>query len=112
MTRSKVDYELKIYDADGIDITEQGILKVGYRDFVRFDVKANFRFAATNLPGWVELEGGSLVGAVNQKVKGGLKIIENEVREKYPVQASEENVITFADEEEGHSKLSKWFMMA
>lgn len=99
VTRSKVDYELKIYDADGIDITEQGILKVGYRDFVRFDVKANFRFAATNLPGWVELEGGSLVGAVNQKVKGGLKIIENEVREKYPVQASEENVITFADEE-------------
>ena len=99
VTRSKVDYELKIYDADGIDITEQGILKVGHRDFVRFDVKANFRFAATNLPGWVELEGGSLVGAVNQKVKGGLKIIENEVREKYPVQASEENVITFADEE-------------
>ena len=75
VTRSKVDYELKIYDADGIDITEQGILKVGYRDFVRFDVKANFRFAATNLPGWVELEGGSLVGPVNQKVSGGVKSI-------------------------------------
>lgn len=62
-------------------------------------MEANFRFAATNLPGWVELEGGSLVGAVNKKVQGGLRIIENESREKYPVSASDENVITFSDEE-------------
>lgn len=99
VTRSEVDYKLKIYDKEGNDITETGVLKVGYGSFARFDVEANFRFAATNLPGWVELEGGSLVGAVNQKVQGGLKIIENESREKYPVEASDENVITFSDEE-------------
>lgn len=99
VTRSEVDYKLKIYDTEGNDITETGVLKVGYGSFARFDVKANFRFAATNLPGWVELEGGSLVGAVNQKVQGGLKIIENDIREKYPVVASDENVITFSDEE-------------
>ncbi len=52
-----------------------------------------------NLPGWVELEGGSLVGAVNQEVTGGLKIIKDENREKYPVEASDKNVITFSDEE-------------
>lgn len=74
-------------------------LKVGYQDFSKFSVKANFRFAATNLPGWVELEGGSLVGAVNQEVTGGLKIIKDENREKYPVEASDKNVITFSDEE-------------
>lgn len=99
VTRSAVNYELKIYDKDGNEIAGDGELEVGYKDFAQFSVQANFRFAATNLPGWVELEGGSLVGAVNQKVKGGLKIIENESREKYPVEASEKNVITFSDEE-------------
>ena len=47
----------------------------------------------------MELEGGSLVGPVNQKVSGGLKIIEDDNREKYPVPASDKNVITFSDEE-------------
>ena len=47
----------------------------------------------------MELDGGSLVGPVNKKVRGGLRIIENESREKYPVLASDENVITFSDEE-------------
>lgn len=70
VTRSKVDYELKIYDKEGNDITKDGVLKVGYQEYVLFDVEANFRFAATNLPGWVELDGGSLVGPVNKKVQG------------------------------------------
>lgn len=100
ITRSKVDYELTIYDADGNPIDEEtGALVVGYKDFAKFSVKANFRLAATNLPGWVELEGGSMVGAVDQEVSGGLKIIEDDSREKYPVDASNENVITFSDEE-------------
>lgn len=96
VTRSAVGYELKIYDEEGNEIQE---LNVGYQDFARFKVQANFRFAATNLPGWVELEGGSLVGAVDQRVNGGLRIIEDENREKYPVEASEQNVVTFSDEE-------------
>lgn len=50
VTRSKVDYKLKIYDKEGNDITEDGVLKVGYQEYLRFDVEANFRFAATNLP--------------------------------------------------------------
>lgn len=96
VTRSAVGYELKIYDEEGNEIQE---LNVGYKSFARFKVQANFRFAATNLPGWVELEGGSLVGAVDQRVNGGLRIIEDENREKYPVEASEQNVVTFSDEE-------------
>lgn len=100
ITRSKVDYELTIYDAEGNVIDENtDALVVGYKSFAKFSVKANFRFAATNLPGWVELEGGSMVGAVGQQVSGGLKIIEDESREKYPVVATNENVITFSDEE-------------
>lgn len=96
VTRSAARYELKIFDEEGVEINE---LKVGYQHFSKFSVQANFRFAATNLPGWVELEGGSLVGPVNQKVSGGLKIIEDDNREKYPVPASDKNVITFSDEE-------------
>lgn len=96
VTRSAVGYELKIFDEEGKEVNE---LKVGYQSFSKFSVQANFRFAATNLPGWVELEGGSLVGAVDKKVGGGLKIIEDNSREKYPVAATDKNVITFSDEE-------------
>lgn len=96
VTRSAVGYELKIFDEEGTEINE---LKVGYQSFSKFSVQANFRFAATNLPGWVELDGGSLVGPVDKKVDGGLKIIEDDNREKYPVEASDKNVITFSDEE-------------
>ena len=97
VTRSAVGMELKIFDLEGNEIDK---IQVGYDNFAQFKVKANFRFAATNLPGWVELQGGSLVGAVDKEVTGGLKIIQDENREKYPVKANiEKNVITFADEE-------------
>lgn len=99
VTRSAVGSELKILDLDGNEIDKNTGLEVGYDGFVQFQVEANFRFAATNLPGWIELEGGSLVGAVDKKVKGGLKIIQDESREKYPVVVSNDNVITFADAE-------------
>lgn len=100
VTRSAVGTELKIFDLEGNEIDKNTGLKVGYNSFAQFTVKANFRFAATNLPGWVELEGGSLVGTIGKEVKGGLKIIQDENREKYPVEANiEKNVITFADEE-------------
>ena len=95
ITRSAKNYELKIYDEAGNEINE---LEVGYGEYIPFKVKANFRFAATNLPNWVELQGGSLVGVTNQEVKGGLKIIEDGSREKYPVVASENNVVIFSDE--------------
>lgn len=97
VTRSAVGTELKIFDLEGNEIDK---IQVGYDNFAQFKVKANFRFAVTNLPGWVQLEGGSLVGTVDKEVKGGLKIIQDENREKYPVEANiEKNVITFADEE-------------
>ena len=100
VTRSAVGTELKIFDLEGNEIDKTTGLKVGYDGYAQFAVEANFRFAVTNLPGWVQLEGGSLVGTVGKKVKGGLKIIQDENREKYPVEANiKENVITFADEE-------------
>lgn len=95
VTRPIEDYKLKIYDEEDNEIEE---LEVGYDTYIPFKVEANFRFAATNLPSWVALEGDALVGPINKKVKGGLKIRQDGNIEKYPIEASDDNVITFADE--------------
>lgn len=95
VTRSAQGYELKIYDAEGNEINQ---LELGYQTYIPFKVKANFRFAASNFPEWVTLENGSLVGVANKEVEGGLKIVEDKNREKYPIEASDANVITFSDE--------------
>jgi hypothetical protein len=68
--RSAEGYDLKVYDALGNDITETGIT-VGYKNvagqpiYNKFTVKSTYRFAVTNTPAWVELEGGFLVGTPN-----------------------------------------------
>lgn len=96
VVRSAEGYELKIFDANGQEINQ---IEVGCDDYISFKVKANFRFAATNRPDWVEVAGGSIVGAVNKEVTGGVKIIQNGQVEKYPVAASNDNVLTFAAED-------------
>lgn len=95
ITRSALGYELKIYDAEGNEIQE---LELGYETYVPFKVKANFRFAASDFPEWVKLENDALVGVANKEVQGGLQIINNEEREKYPIVAADNNSITFSDE--------------
>ena len=50
--RSAAGYELKVFDIDGNDITETGI-EAGYNEYKKFTVKANYRFAVTNMPNWV-----------------------------------------------------------
>ena len=90
VTRSAKGYSLKIYDAEGKEITTEQGLEVGYKKNISFTVKANFRFAATSFPEWVLLDGGSMSGEMNDKEEG----------EKWPVEAGKDskNVITFADE--------------
>lgn len=95
VTRSAIGFELKIYDAEGKEIKQ---LELGYQTYIPFKVKANFRFAASDFPEWVALENGSLVGVANKEVQGGLKIVEDQQREKYPIEARDENAITFSDE--------------
>lgn len=108
VTRSAKGYSLKIYDAEGNEITTEQGLEVGYKKQISFTVKANFRFAATSFPEFVILDGGSMVGEVNDKEEGelkiqatnGLTVKENGEYEKWPVEAGKDskNVITFADE--------------
>ena len=109
--RSAAGYELKVYDELGNDITETGII-VGYKDIAgqpiyhKFSVKANYRFAVTNTPAWVELEGGFLVGTPNQPAVGGASFKENQgVSAKYAI-AKEANYTVIFSSEDGKAAVT------
>lgn len=97
--RSAAGYDLKVYDANGEDITETGIT-VGYNVYNKFTVKSNFRFAVTNTPAWVDLEGGFLVGTPNKEVVGGVAFKEDQgVSAKYAIAKDGNYTITFTSED-------------
>ena len=97
--RSAADHILKVYDAAGNDITETGIT-VGYNVYTKFTVKSNFRFAVTNTPAWVDLEGGFLVGTPNKDAVGGVAFKENQgVSAKYAIAKDGNYTITFTSED-------------
>lgn len=97
--RSAADHILKVYDATGEDITETGIT-VGYNVYNKFTVKSNFRFAVTNTPAWVDLEGGFLVGTPNKEVVGGVSFKEDQgVSAKYAIAKDGNYTITFTSED-------------
>lgn len=97
--RSAAGYDLKVYDADGDDITKTGIT-VGYNVYTKFTVKSNYRFAVTNTPAWVDLEGGFLVGTPNKDAVGGVAFKENQgVSAKYAIAKDGNYTITFTSED-------------
>lgn len=103
--RSAAGYKLKVYDELGNDITETGIT-VGYKDIAgqpiynKFSVKANYRFAVTNTPAWVELEGGFMVGTPNKPAVGGAAFKENQgVSAKYAIAKDANYTVTFSSED-------------
>ena len=97
--RSAADHILTVYDADGNDITKTGIT-VGYNVYTKFTVKSNFRFAVTNTPAWVDLEGGFLVGTPNKDAVGGAAFKENQgVSAKYAIAKDGNYTITFTSED-------------
>ena len=103
--RSAEGYDLKVYDELGNDITETGIT-VGYKNvagqpiYNKFTVKSTYRFAVTNTPAWVELEGGFLVGTPNNDVVGGAAFKEGQgLSAKYVIAKEDNYTITFASED-------------
>lgn len=101
--RSAKGYTLKVYvrtspDAEPIDITETGI-EAGYNKYSKFYVESNYRFAVTNTPEWVELEGGFMVGVPNKEVAGGIMFKEGVKDVKYAIGKSEGESITFASQD-------------
>ena len=103
--RSAEGYDLKVYDELGNDITETGII-VGYKNvagqpiYNKFTVKSTYRFAVTNTPAWVELEGGFLVGTPNNEVVGGAAFKDGQgLSAKYVIAKEDNYTITFASED-------------
>ena len=97
--RSAAGYKLQVFDAAGNDITETGIT-VGYNVYTKFTVKSNFRFAVTNTPAWVDLEGGFLVGTPNKPAVGGAAFKENQgVSAKYAIAKDANYTVTFSSED-------------
>lgn len=103
--RSAAGYKLQVFDAAGNDITETGIT-VGYKDLAeqpiynKFTVKSNYRFAVTNTPAWVDLEGGFMVGTPNKDAVGGVSFKENQgVSAKYAIAKDGNYTITFTSED-------------
>ena len=97
--RSAADHMLQVFDAAGNNITETGIT-VGYNVYTKFTVKSNFRFAVTNTPAWVDLEGGFLVGTPNKDAVGGVSFKEDQgVSAKYAIAKDGNYTITFTSED-------------
>lgn len=104
VTRSAAGYKLQVFDAAGKDITETGIT-VGYKNLAelpvynKFTVKSNYRFAVTNTPAWVDLEGGFMVGTPYKDAVGGVSFKENQgVSAKYAIRDGN-YTITFTSED-------------
>ena len=104
VTRSAAGYKLQVFDAAGNNITETGIT-VGYKNLAelpvynKFTVKSNYRFAVTNTPAWVDLEGGFMVGTPNKDAVGGVSFKENQgVSAKYAIKDGN-YTITFTSED-------------
>lgn len=104
VTRSAAGYKLQVFDAAGKNITETGIT-VGYKNLAelpvynKFTVKSNYRFAVTNTPAWVDLEGGFMVGTPNKDAVGGVSFKENQgVSAKYAIKDGN-YTITFTSED-------------
>ena len=103
--RSAEGYELKVYDELGNDITETGITvgsknAAGQPIYNKFTVKSTYRFAVTNTPAWVELEGGFLIGTPNKEVAGGAAFKEGQgLNAKYAISKEANYTLTFASED-------------
>ena len=109
VSRSAAGYELKVYvktsENEEIDVTKTG-LTVGYKNIAgqpiynKFYVKSNYRFAVTNTPAWVDIEGGFMVSTPNNEAEGGIAFKENAgLSAKYAVAKDDNYTITFTSED-------------
>lgn len=90
------------------DITESPIsaIELGYVDWIPFYIEGNFRFAATDIPYWVELGvkengvivPGAITGAPGESTEAYARIVNDGERECRPITVEDGYTITFSDE--------------
>lgn len=100
VTRNAAGRTFKLYKKgagdEWVEVSAEEGIEAGYNDFITYKAVANFRFAATNRPEWLSIEGGSIVGSANQEVEFGIKVVENRPDFSKYVQVGN---INFQDEE-------------
>lgn len=84
-------------------------LEIGYIDYKPWYIEANFRFAAVEIPEWVEVKQineetyeetyGSITGAPGQRSYVMLRIVTDGYRERYPITEEDGHVIKFQGED-------------
>lgn len=95
VVRGAKELKLDIYDTNGKRLEA---INIGYEEWSTFEVRANFRFAATSLPEWIEVEGGAIAGDSDHNATARVRIVANGDRERYPITAEDGHTITFVDE--------------
>ena len=100
VTRNAAGRTFKLYkkgeNDKWVEVSAEEGIEAGYDNYIQYKAEANFRFAATNRPEWLSIEGGSIVGAANQEVLFGIKVVEGRPEySKYEQNAP----INFQDEE-------------
>lgn len=96
---------IRLYD---VTDTPQKSIKLGYIDWIPFRLEANFRFAATEIPEWVEIghmgEDGkiypdnSIAGVPGEQTEAYARIVNDGERERYVIAEEDGHVITLSDE--------------
>lgn len=93
------------------DISEspKKVFTLGYVDYVPMYIDANFRFAATYIPDWVDVKQineetneeflGSITGVPGESTYVQLRIVNDGERERYPITEEDGYVIKFSNEE-------------
>ncbi len=96
---------LKLYD---VTDTPKTAIKLGYIDWIPFRLEGNFRFAATEIPEWIEIghkqdsgtiePNNSITGVPGEQIEAYARIVNDGERERYEIKADDGYVIKFADE--------------
>lgn len=80
VTRNATGRTLKLYkkgEGDAwVEVDKDEAIEAGYSNYITYKAVANFPFAATNRPEWLDIEGGALVGAANKEVEFGIKVVD------------------------------------
>lgn len=104
--RGAKELSIKLYDAMG---NETDKLNIGYDEYIATTIKSNFRYAAIDIPDWVEVaerdESGritttnSISGNSGKELEVLLRIVKNGERETSTITSNDGKFITFTDEE-------------
>lgn len=95
---------MRLYD---VTDTPKESIELGYNAWIPFRIEANFRFALTDYPAWVELgvNNGdgikpttSITGVPGEQTEAYARIICNNDRERYVITKDDGHKVTFSDE--------------